>query len=153
MVIQKLIETHLTLSTAESCTGGLLSSMIVDVPGASEAFMGGFITYSNEEKIKRLDVNKTIIKEHGAVSPQTAEAMAKGVCNAVGSSIGISTTGIAGPTGGTKEKPIGTVYIGLCYNGKTHSKQFLFKGNRQKVRLRTVKMALKMLIDLLEEKQ
>lgn len=153
VVVQKLIEKNLTLSIAESCTGGLLSSTIVDVSGASKTFLGGFITYSNEEKINRLGVDEEILKEHGVVSSQTAEAMAKGVCKQVGTNIGISTTGIAGPTGGTKEKPVGTVFIALCYNDKVISKRFLFRGNREKIRIRTVKMALKMLIDLIENKQ
>jgi PncC family amidohydrolase len=78
--------------------------------------------------------------------------MAKGVCKLIGTNIGISTTGIAGPTGGTEEKPVGTVFIGLCYNGEVISKRFLFRGNRGKIRIRTVKMALKMLIDLIEDK-
>lgn len=152
VVVQKLIENNLTLSIAESCTGGLLSSTIVDVSGASKTFLGGFITYSNEEKIKRLDVDREILKNRGAVSFQTAEAMAKGVCQKIGTNIGISTTGIAGPTGGTKEKPVGTVFIGICNNGEVFSKRFLFKGNREKIRIRTVKMALKMLIDLMERR-
>jgi nicotinamide-nucleotide amidase len=152
VAVQKLIENNLTLSTAESCTGGLLSSTIVDVSGASKTFFGGFITYSNEEKINRLGVDRETLKNHGAVSSQTAEAMAKGVCKYVDTNIGISTTGIAGPTGGTEEKPVGTVFIGLCYNGEVISKRFIFRGNRGKIRIRTVKMALKMLIDLIEDK-
>jgi len=151
LVVQKLIRNNLTLSTAESCTGGLLSSTIVDVSGASKIFLGGFITYSNQEKRNRLGVKSNTLKNHGAVSSKTAEAMAKGVCMQVGTNIGISTTGIAGPTGGTKEKPVGTVFIGLCYNGEVLSKRFLFRGNREKIRIRTVKMALKMLIDLIEK--
>ncbi|MEA1882985.1 MAG: competence/damage-inducible protein A [Thermotogota bacterium] len=153
VAVQKLIENNLTLSTAESCTGGLLSSTIVDVSGASKTFLGGFITYSNEEKTNRLGVDRETLKKHGAVSSQTAEAMAKGVCKYVDTNIGISTTGIAGPTGGTKEKPVGTVFIGLCYNGEVISKRFFFRGNRGKIRIRTVKMALKMLIELIENKQ
>jgi nicotinamide-nucleotide amidase len=152
VAVQKLIENNLTLSTAESCTGGLFSSTIVDVSGASKTFMGGFITYSNEEKINRLGVDSESLKKYGAVSSQTAKAMAKGVCKLIGTNIGISTTGIAGPTGGTEEKPVGTVFIGLCYNGEVISKRFLFRGNRGKIRIRTVKMALKMLIDLIEDK-
>jgi nicotinamide-nucleotide amidase len=152
VAVQKLIENNLTLSTAESCTGGLFSSTIVDVSGASKTFMGGFITYSNEEKINRLGVDSESLKKYGAASSQTAKAMAKGVCKLVGTNIGISTTGIAGPTGGTEEKPVGTVFIGLCYNGEVISKRFLFRGNRGKIRIRTVKMALKMLIDLIEDK-
>jgi nicotinamide-nucleotide amidase len=152
VAVQKLIENNLTLSTAESCTGGLFSSTIVDVSGASKTFMGGFITYSNEEKINRLGVDSESLKKYGAVSSQTAKAMAKGVCKLIGTNIGISTTGIAGPTGGTEEKPVGTVFIGLCYNGEVISKRFIFRGNRGKIRIRTVKMALKMLIDLIEDK-
>ena len=153
VVVQKLIENNLTLSTAESCTGGLLSSTIVDVSGASKCFLGGFITYSNDEKINRLGVDRETLKKHGAVSSQTAEAMVQGVCKLVRTNIGISTTGIAGPTGGTEEKPVGTVFIGLCHKGEVISRRFLFRGSREKIRIRTVKMALKMLIDLIERKQ
>ncbi|MFW6263634.1 MAG: nicotinamide-nucleotide amidohydrolase family protein, partial [Thermotogota bacterium] len=153
VAVQKLIENELTLSTAESCTGGLLSSAIVDVSGASKVFMGGFITYSNDEKIKRIHVDEHALKNYGAISSQIAKAMAQGICRAVGANVGLSTTGIAGPTGGSKEKPVGTVFIGLCSNGDTLSKRFFFRGNRQKIRLRTVKMALKMLIDLMDGNQ
>jgi len=147
VAVKRLIQESLTISTAESCTGGLLASSIVDISGASEIFKGGLITYSNEEKIKRLQIDEMLINKYGAVSSQVAQAMASATCATIGTNVSLSTTGIAGPGGGTIDKPVGTVFIGLCFNGQTTSKQFLFKGNRKKVRTRTVKAALKMLLD------
>ncbi len=151
VAIEKLIGRGLTLSTAESCTGGVLASLIVDYPGASKTFLEGFVTYSNEEKMKRLNVNKTDIDLYGAVSAQVAEQMAKGVVQITGSDVGISITGIAGPSGGTTEKPIGTVFVSVCLKGKSKTKEFHFSGNRHKIRIRSSKAALKMLIDFLEK--
>lgn len=150
VVVDKLVKCSLKLSLAESCTGGLLASTIVDIPGASETFRGGLITYSNEEKINRLQIDEKLFEQYGAVSSQVAEAMASAVCTAIGTNVSLSTTGIAGPGGGTAEKPVGTVFIGLCYNGQTTWKQFFFKGNRKKIRTKTVKAALKMLLDRID---
>jgi nicotinamide-nucleotide amidase len=149
--IELLIKNNLTIATAESCTGGKLSAALVNSPGASEAFLGGFVTYSNEEKMKRLGVIKETLEKFGAVSEQCAAEMALGAAKTVGTDIGISTTGIAGPTGGTEEKPVGTVYIGISFRGKTSVQKFLFRGNREKVRTRTVKAALKMIIECIRE--
>ena len=148
-LVNLLTRKKLTIATAESCTGGLLSSRIVDCPGASNVFMGGFITYSNAEKIKRLDVSPKTLEKHGAVSSRTAVEMARGAAHAVDTDIGIATTGIAGPSGGTPEKPVGTVFIGLYYRGQSDARRFLFKGDRKKVRLRTYKHAIKLLLDTL----
>lgn len=133
-LIKVLKELNLTLSTAESCTGGLLSGRIINVSGASEVFKEGFVTYSNEAKEKTLNVPHEILSEYGAVSSQTAEAMAKSCALAAGTDVGIATTGIAGPDGGTIEKPVGLVYIACYYKGKTTVEKYNFKGNRAKIR-------------------
>ncbi|MBM7870512.1 nicotinamide-nucleotide amidase [Clostridium pascui] len=142
VVAQMLIEKNLSLSTAESCTGGLLSGSLVNYPGISKIFMEGCVTYSNEAKMKRLGVRKETLETYGAVSENTAIEMAKGVAKASCTDIGISTTGIAGPDGGTDEKPVGLVYIGLYIKGKTYVKKLSFPGDRQSVRQRTVTSAL-----------
>ncbi|MBE6597784.1 MAG: competence/damage-inducible protein A [Ruminococcaceae bacterium] len=111
--VEYLRRNSLTLATAESCTGGLISKRITDVSGASEVFLGGCVTYANEAKIRLLGVKPETLSAYGAVSEETAREMAKGVREALGSDIGVSVTGIAGPSGGTPEKPVGTVYIGV----------------------------------------
>lgn len=113
-LIEYLIKHQITLSVAESCTGGLLSKMITDVPGCSKIYPGGVCSYSNEMKIKWLNVKKETLQAHGAVSSETALEMAQGIRNATGSDYGISTTGVAGPDGGSSEKPVGTVYIAIA---------------------------------------
>ncbi|WP_058485404.1 competence/damage-inducible protein A [Defluviitalea phaphyphila] len=133
-----LITSNKTISVAESCTGGLLAGRIINYPGISAVFKEGMVTYSNEAKIKRLGVKEDILKKYGAVSKETAEEMAIGIAKISNSDIGVSTTGIAGPSGGTKEKPVGLVYAGLYINGKVYSKKFNFRGDRQTIRERTV---------------
>ena len=119
--VGKLLKKHnLTLASAESCTGGLFASRITSVAGSSAYFLEGAVTYSDDAKIKRLKVNKRMIEKNGAVSEEVAQKMAAGIAKTAGADIGISATGIAGPGGGTKEKPVGLVYIGLFFNGKTH---------------------------------
>lgn len=108
-----LIDNNLTLSIAESCTGGLLSSLLTDVSGSSAYIKANFVTYANEAKMQYLDVKEETLLQHGAVSIQTAEEMVDGLLSKTGSDIAIATTGIAGPTGGTEEKPVGLVYIGI----------------------------------------
>ena len=142
VVSQMLIEKKLTVSTAESCTGGLLAGTLINYPGISEVFLEGAVTYSNEAKMKRLGVKKETLEKFGAVSSQTAEEMASGIAREAGTNIGISTTGIAGPDGGTDEKPVGLVYIGLCINGEVKSKALNLFGNREAVRRRAVLSAL-----------
>ena len=137
-----LKERSLTLTTAESCTGGMIAARITDVPGASEVFKQGLVTYSNRAKRKLLDVKKTTLKEYGAVSEKTAKEMAKNGAFITGSDACVSVTGTAGPTGGTEEKPVGLVYIGCCYNNKTVVKEFHFKGERQKIREQATANAL-----------
>ena len=128
-----------------SCTGGLLSGRLVNAPGISESFREGYITYSNEAKEKLLAVSHDTLERFGAVSEETAREMAEGVRRAAGADIGIGITGIAGPDGGTAEKPVGLVYIGCCLRNKTYVKEFIFTGNRSKVRESSVANALTML--------
>ncbi len=137
VIVHFLKERSLTLTTAESCTGGMIAARITDVPGASEVFKQGLVTYSNRAKRKLLDVKKTTLKEYGAVSEKTAKEMAKN-----GAFITGSDACVSGPTGGTEEKPVGLVYIGCCYNNKTVVKEFHFKGERQKIREQATANAL-----------
>jgi nicotinamide-nucleotide amidase len=136
---------HYTLATAESCTGGLLAGRITEVPGSSEYFLEGIVSYSNEAKIKILRVPKKMIEEHGAVSEQVATAMAMGIRKLANSTFGIGITGIAGPTGGSAEKPVGLVYISLADDTQTSARKLLFPGDRQFIRTLSVNAALDML--------
>ena len=144
-VVGLLKRRKMTVATAESCTGGLIASTIVNVPGASEVFNEGYITYSNEAKQKILGVKKKTLKKDGAVSENCAAEMAKGAAKAAGARAAISVTGIAGPDGGTEEKPVGLVYIGCCIDGKVRVESYHMNGDRQKVREISVKKALDML--------
>ena len=145
-VVVKLLKKHeLTVTTAESCTGGLLAGTLVGVPGVSEVFREGFVTYSNKAKRKLLDVSKSTLKKYGAVSAQTAKEMAKGGVFATDADICVAITGLAGPDGATPEKPIGLVYIACYMNDKVQVEEFRFKGDRQKIRERSVVQALDVL--------
>lgn len=144
-VVGLLKRREMTVATAESCTGGLIAATIVNVPGASEVFKEGYITYSNEAKQKILGVKKKTLKKDGAVSENCAAEMAKGAAKAAGARAAISVTGIAGPDGGTEEKPVGLVYIGCCIDGKVWVESYHMNGDRQKVRDISVKKALDML--------
>lgn len=137
-----LIENNLSIATAESCTGGLLCGRLVNYPGISKCLVEGIVTYSNDSKMNRIGVKKETLENFGAVSEETALEMAKGVAKTSGADIGISTTGIAGPSGGTDEKPVGLVYIGYYIQGKSFAKRFVFPGNRESIRNRTVTVAL-----------
>ncbi|MCL2351221.1 MAG: competence/damage-inducible protein A [Firmicutes bacterium] len=143
-VVGLLRQRGLTIALAESCTGGALTSALVDVPGASEALLEGLVTYSNRAKAELLGVRAETLEKFGAVSEQTAREMAEGVRRASGASIGAATTGIAGPGGGTPEKPVGLVYITVSTDGKTEARECLFAGNRRKIRDRAVVTALDM---------
>ncbi len=138
-LIGKLLrEKKLKLAIAESCSGGLACKLITDIPGSSEYFMGGFITYSNILKKKILKVPKTILRKYGAVSEEVAIYMAKNAKKYGKADISLSFTGIAGPTGGTPEKPVGLVWIGISYKNKTNAYKFIFSGDRQTIRERAV---------------
>lgn len=142
VVSKMLIEKSLTISTAESCTGGLVSATLINYPGISSVFMEGCVTYSNESKINRLGVNPNTLEVYGAVSEETAREMAKGIAKNFNTNVAISTTGIAGPEGGTSDKPVGLVYIGIYINGKTTVNKYILHGNREDIRLRATKNAI-----------
>jgi nicotinamide-nucleotide amidase len=145
----RLAETGRTVATAESCTGGWLSRLIVDVAGSSVYFVGGWVTYSDPLKTSCLDVPEPVIVEHGAVSEAVARAMARGALAASGADEGLAITGIAGPDGGTADKPVGTVFIGLARRMEDRidasARRFRFSGDRTMVRDRSAKSALQLL--------
>ncbi len=141
---------NLTLSIAESCTGGLLGKTITDVSGSSEYFKGGIIAYSNEIKTSLLNVKKRTIEDFGAVSKEVAIEMAEGAAKLTKSSLSISVTGIAGPLGGSKEKPVGLVYAGFKHNNKTTYKKYNFTGTRDIIRKKTVYTVLFDLLQLIK---
>jgi nicotinamide-nucleotide amidase len=132
----------LTLALAESCTGGLIAKRVTDVPGSSQYFCVGVVAYSNEAKTDLLGVPRELIQTHGAVSPEVAEAMAQGVKQRSGADIGLAVTGIAGPDGGTPEKPVGLVYIGLSHGGRVEHRRLQIPGDRERVREFTAQVAL-----------
>ena len=152
---QKLFELlklkNLKISTAESCTGGMIGASITSIPGISSYYGYGFVTYSNEAKQTLIGVKEETLNKFGAVSAQTVLEMAEGALNVSGSDIAVSVSGIAGPDGGTKEKPVGLVYIGLATKNKRSFNKFVFKGNREEVRQQTVNSALEMIINIIEK--
>ncbi len=146
-LIKLLTKKKLKISFAESCTGGLLASTIASVSGASKIFNLGLITYSNQAKIKILKVNKNIIKKYGAVSHECCSAMVKNLSTISKANINVSITGIAGPKGGTKEKPVGLVYIGVKKGNKIQVNKCLFKAkNRSSIQKATVRKALNLIL-------
>ena len=151
-IVDLLKEKQMTVTTAESCTGGLLSGRILNVPGASAVYKEGYITYSNEAKEKLLGVSHETLETYGAVSYETAREMAAGAAQSAGADVALSVTGIAGPDGGTKEKPVGLVYIGCFVRGKARAEEFHFTGNRSKNRDYAVIKALTLLREELLEK-
>lgn len=141
-VVNLLISEGLTITTAESCTGGMIGAALVNVSGVSSVYHQGFITYSNKAKQKELNVKSKTLKKYGAVSKQTARQMAKGAARHAKADVAVAVTGIAGPDGGTDQKPVGTVFIGCYFKGKTKVKEFHFEGSRSEIRELTVKNAL-----------
>lgn len=142
VVYKLLCEKELTITTAESCTGGLIGAALVNVAGVSSVYREGYITYSNEAKHKLLGVSEETLLKYGAVSEETAREMAAGAVKAAGADVSIAVTGIAGPDGGTETKPVGLVYMACHYNGKTIVEKHNLNGNRSKVRENTVVRAL-----------
>jgi nicotinamide-nucleotide amidase len=139
-----LRERHLTIAVAESCTGGLLASRLTDVPGSSDYVERGVVCYSNRAKIELADVPEALIREHGAVSEPVALAMAEGIRNRAGTNIGVGVTGIAGPGGGSPEKPVGTVAVAVVVDGETRVRTFQFIGGREMVKFQAAQSALNM---------
>ena len=149
-ILKLLTKKKLTLSFAESCTGGLLASSITSFSGSSKVFNMGLVTYSNNAKVKLLKVPKKTITKYGAVSYETCLSMVKNLSKISKSNISISITGVAGPNGGTKEKPVGLVYIGLKKGSKTIIKKNLFKSKKRiSIQKATVNQALKMILNIL----
>ena len=139
----KLLQTkQYSVTTAESCTGGLLAGTLVNCGGISNYFKEGIVTYSNEAKMKYLHVKEETLNQFGAVSYEIAKEMAEGVRQTAGAHIGLATTGIAGPDGGTEEKPVGLVYIGIALPGETFVYELHLQGDRQSIRLQAVKHTL-----------
>ena len=146
-LIKLLIKKKIKVSFAESCTGGLLASTITSINGASKVFNLGLITYSNQSKIKVLKVNKNIIKKYGAVSYECCKSMVNNLAKISKANINISITGIAGPKGGTKQKPVGLVYIGIKKGNKIKVNKYLFKSQkRSSIQKATVKKALDLIL-------
>ena len=143
-LVQQLTASSKTITAAESCTGGLLGGLITSVAGASDVFHQGLITYSNEAKQRLLGVDEALLAKHGAVSEEVARAMAKGALASAQADIALSITGIAGPGGGSAEKPVGLVYIGCARGEEVVVAKNIFTGNRQSVRLQSCHKAIEM---------
>ena len=150
-MVELLAQKKMTVTTAESCTGGLIAGTLVNVAGASDVLNEGYVTYSNDAKERLVGVKHETLEEYGAVSEQTAREMAEGAAKAAGADAALSATGIAGPGGGTEEKPVGLVYIGCYVNGETTVKECRFEGSRMENRLHTVETALQLLLRQLSE--
>lgn len=148
-LVKLLAEKKLYISSAESCTGGLFSALITDVAGASDVLCESIVTYSNEAKMRELGVRSETLEKYGAVSEDTACQMAEGICRHTGADVGVGITGIAGPGGGTPQKPVGTVYAGICISGKTEVMLLQLKGSRSEVREQTCAAVMDRLIELL----
>lgn len=140
-----LMKNGITVASAESCTGGLIASMLTEIPGISDVFKMGLVTYSNEAKRELLGVKNTTLDTYGAVSEETAKEMCEGLARISGCDLNVSVTGIAGPDGGTAEKPVGLVYIGICYKGKTRIVKNRFNGARKRIQLRSAVKAFAMM--------
>ena len=148
-VVRLLKERNLTITAAESCTGGLIAGTLVNVAGASDVFGEAYVTYSNEAKQRLVGVRPETLEQFGAVSEETAYEMAAGAARAAGADVGLSSTGIAGPGGGTPEKPVGLVYIGCCVRGEVQVRRLNLHGNREQNRMDTVKAALELAAEML----
>jgi len=138
------------LATAESCTGGLIAHRLTNVPGSSDYYLGGIIAYANEVKMNQLNVNTNTLEQSGAVSQETVIEMARGVRSALHADIGLSVSGIAGPGGGSPDKPVGLVWIGLTAPGYEQANRYLWEGNRLRVKEQSAEQALKLLVEFLQ---
>ena len=144
-LLQLLIEHNLKIATAESCTGGMIASLLCDIPGISACFEEGYVTYSTNAKIKNLDVLPDTIATYGLVSVETAEAMAIGAAKRANAQCAVATTGVAGPSGGTEENPVGTVCFGCVVKNQVFSKRMIFEEKRMEVRMQAAVFALEFL--------
>jgi competence/damage-inducible protein CinA C-terminal domain len=149
-IVELLTAKQLTIAAAESCTGGDFIASIIRVPGASAVVHASFITYANEAKIKYAHVDPSVLLREGAVSQATAEAMAKGAASEANASVGVGITGVAGPLGGSPEKPVGTVWISTVYNNQTQALLFTFGGDREAIQAQAVNAASDMVIEALQ---
>lgn len=149
-LVNLLLENHYTITTVESCTGGLLAGTILNVSGASGCVNEGYITYSNEAKERIVGVKHETLEAVGAVSEETAMEMALGGARVANSDMALSVTGIAGPGGGSAKKPVGLVYVGCCYHGKVEVRKFKYGGRRDEIRHRAVSDAMKLAISLIK---
>ena len=145
VVAEKLARQKKTVAVAESCTGGVLAKLLTDIPGASRYFVSGWVTYSNGAKISELGIEAELIDEHGAISERVADAMAQAARKKAGTDFAIGVTGIAGPAGGSEQKPVGLVYIAVDSDSGCKSEHFVFCGDRESIRLRAAQTALNML--------
>jgi PncC family amidohydrolase len=149
-LVEMLYERELTISTAESCTGGMISATLVDVPGVSNILNEAYVTYSDEAKHRLLGVSEKSLEKYGAVSEQVAREMVIGVAEKASSNCAISVTGIAGPDGGTVEKPVGTVYAGFYFDGEVEVIRYNFTGDRKSIRKQTVGAVVDKMIKMIE---
>lgn len=148
-LVNLLISKKLTLATAESCTGGLVAKFITDVPGASAVYPGGVVAYSDGLKKKWLEVRQETLDNYGAVSNDTVDEMLTGILKATGADLAVAVSGIAGPTGGKPEKPIGTVYIGVAFRTERLIQKFLFEGSREEIRMQSATTVLEMIWNII----
>ncbi len=146
-----LTQRKLTMATAESCTGGLVSHRITNVPGSSHYFLGGVVAYANQTKMALLDVRLDTLEKFGAVSEATVLEMARGVRQALNADIGVAVSGIAGPGGGTPEKPVGLVWIGISGWGEDQARSYVWSGDRMAVKEHSAQAALEMLLSMLDK--
>lgn len=150
ILTNELNKQGLMLAAAESCTGGMIAAAMTERAGSSSVFERGFVTYSNDSKEELLDVSREILENYGAVSAETASAMIQGVFRHSHADIAVSVTGIAGPSGGTAEKPVGLVYIGWGNRDRTETAKYMFSGDRSEVRRQAAETALQNLIEFLQ---
>ncbi len=145
--VKRLIERKLKISAAESCTGGLFTAFITDVAGSSGILEESIVTYSNEAKMRELGVKSETLASEGAVSAETARQMCEGICGHTGAEVGVGITGIAGPDGGTREKPVGTVFAGVCVKGVTEVFELHINGSREEVRKETCRIVFEKILE------
>lgn len=150
-LVARLTKRQWTISLAESCTGGLIAKVLTDIPGASAVFVESLVTYADESKMHRLKVKRETLETEGAVSEACVREMVSGLIDGVSKRFGMAVSGIAGPGGGTKEKPVGTVFLALADGDRIRTRRSLFSGDRESIRYQTAIEALQMILRTLEE--